>query len=170
MSGFALSQTNDSHSLTNAQSILPRIFPLVAMLKLVRLGSRGHTSWIIICLWQTYLCGECDPRSPFGPPILLKSLNSACRSSGHHWDCHPGIISSNYVTATYVLYFHFKGIYPLRLPALPMSYWVVSEEEHLQWSPGDMLVMIQEFSVSSLLICHTFDLPKRHYFLYIFHK
>ena len=42
------------HNLTRAQPKLPRVFPLVAMLKLVRLRSRTHTSWIISCLRQRF--------------------------------------------------------------------------------------------------------------------
>ena len=47
------------HNLTKTLPKLPRVLPLVAMLKLVWLRSRTYTSWMISCLWQRF-CVESD--------------------------------------------------------------------------------------------------------------
>ena len=54
MHGFALSKKKDSDTIWQGLSQkLPKVHPLVAM-KLVRLRSRTHTSWIISCLRQIF--------------------------------------------------------------------------------------------------------------------
>ena len=51
------------HNLTRAKPKLPRVLPLVAMLKLVQLRSMAHASWIISCLRQRYCVESGGKRS-----------------------------------------------------------------------------------------------------------
>ena len=55
------------HNRTRAYSKLPRMLPLVAMLKIVQLRSRTHTSWIISCLRQRF-CVESGRSRLNSPP------------------------------------------------------------------------------------------------------